>query len=328
MIQISVIMPVRNEANSISKVIKALALQERTLNNFKIKLIVVDGRSNDGTAEKAFGSILLFEDNFFEGVVITNIGFDVSAPANFNLGYSILESEYIFRLDGHSILSSNYIDSCIEVFNKLQNNEKSPVYVSGQLEHITDESGYFSKGIPIAMNSQYVTAFAWRSERKFGITEVETAVFFLSKKIFFEVGGIYDLEMKKNEDDLHSFKFRKNGGKIYLTSKCKAFQIARSSLYELARQYLLWGFYKPKVFRKSGLMPRISLILYFLLSLFAVISIFFYGFYLILGLLILEIVFFIYIYKSMFLSVYLASFVMRVSYLIGILIGISFIIKK
>ena len=328
MIEISVIMPVRNEGSFIEKVIDSLDSQSRDLHYFKLNLIIVDGRSNDRTAEIAFKKLLELESDVFRGVVITNISGDDSTPSNFNLGYSIVNTEYIFRLDGHTILSKNYLEQCIDTFLYLQKEKECPVYVSGQVEHFNDGQSYFSKGIPLAMNNPYVTAFSWRSVKTLGVIEVETAVFFLTKKKFFDIGGCYDLDMKKNEDDLHSFRFRKKGGRVFLTSDCKASQLARTSLHALAKQYFSWGRYKPEVIRKSRTFPRKALIFYLFLAVIFLLVLIKYGFSLIFPFILIELFGFLFIYKYMFFSVYIAAWVMRLSYLFGIVIGVPFSIKR
>jgi len=328
MIEISVIMPVRNEESFIEKAIDSLGSQVNNLHNFQLNVIIVDGKSNDRTTEIAIKKLLELESNLFKGVVITNISGDHSAPSNFNLGYSMVNTEYILRLDGHTILSKNYIEQCLETFLYIQKENAFPIYVSGQVEHINGGYGYFSKGIPLAMNNPYVTAFSWRSIKTLGVVEVETAVFFLTKKIFFDIGGCYDLDMKKNEDDLHSFIFRKKGGKIFLTSDCKASQMARTSLQELTKQYFSWGRYKPEVIRRSKTFPRKALIVYLFLALIFLLTLIKFGAILILPVILIELLGFLFFYKRMFFSVYIATWVMRLSYLIGIIIGVPFSFKK
>jgi succinoglycan biosynthesis protein ExoA len=328
MIEISVVMPVRNEESFIERVIDSLAFQTRGLHYYKLNVIIVDGRSNDKTTEIAFKKLLELESDVFNGRVLTNISGDNSAPSNFNLGYSLVNTEYIFRLDGHSVLSKNYLEQCIDTFLYLQKEKECPIYVSGQVEHINSGQSYLSQGIPLAMNNPYVTAFSWRSVKSLGIIEVETAVFFLTKKKYFEIGGCYDLDMKKNEDDLHSFIFRKNGGKIFLTSDCKLSQIARTSLYALAKQYFSWGRYKLEVIRRSRALPRKELIFYLFLTVVFLFIFVLYGFGLILPIILIELIGFLFIYKYMFFSVYIATWVMRLSYLFGIIIGVTMSIKR
>ena len=172
MLEISVIMPVRNEESFIEKVIDSLNSQARDLHSFKLNLIIVDGRSSDRTAEIAYKKLLELESDIFRGEVITNISGDHSAPSNFNLGYSMVNTEYILRLDGHTILSKNYIEQCLETFLYIQKENAFPIYVSGQVEHINGGYGYFSKGIPLAMNNPYVTAFSWRSIKTVSYTHL------------------------------------------------------------------------------------------------------------------------------------------------------------
>mgnify|MGYP000651504192 CR=1 FL=1 len=328
MIEISVIMPIRNEESFIEKAIESLAFQTRGLHSFSLDLIIVDGRSNDRTSEIAFNKLQELESSVFTGVVITNITGDDSASSNFNLGYSIVNTEYIFRLDGHTILSQNYLQECVDTFSSLQNKDKSPIYVSGQVEHISNGNSYFSKGIPLAMNNPYVTAFSWRSESNYGLTEVETAVFFFTKTVFFEIGELYDLDMKKNEDDLHSFRFRKKGGKVFLTSNCKASQVARESLFALGKQYFSWGRYKPEVIIRSRTLPRKALMLYLMIAFIFLLVVFKYGFDFILPIIVIELLVFLIFYKYMFISVYIAMWTMRLSYLFGIIFGVPFSIRK
>ena len=232
---VSIIMPIRNEIDYIDITLNAITKQSYGLENFEV--LIADGLSEDGTYdvisyyEKKYDNIKLVLNN--EKIVSTG----------FNRALSLAKGSIITRVDGHCIISDNFIENSVKLLR-----EKNCSCVGGSIQNISE--GIIANAINIAQSSKFgVGGVAFREENLIG-KFVDTLAFGSYKReIFNKIGG-YDQELVKNQDDEFNFRLIQHGEKIWLDPTIKSKYYNRSTYRKLFFQYFHYGFYKIRVFQK------------------------------------------------------------------------------
>ncbi len=253
---VSVLMPVRNEADFIAEALNAVIHQDYPED--LVEIIVCDGMSTDSTREIvrelqiAHPNIRLLENP-------ARI-----APSAMNIAYNAAKGAILVRVDGHCCVAPNYVTHCV-----LHLKEDPAIWgVGGPLE--TVGLGPDADSIAIAMSSRFgVGGSAFRTA--IGKTMfVDTVAFPAYRREAMELAGPYDEELVRNQDDEYNYRLRKLGGKILLAADVHVKYYSRGSFSKLWRQYLQYGFYKVRVMQKHPrqMSPRQFVPVSFVLALF------------------------------------------------------------
>ncbi len=233
---ISIIIPIRNEAASIAACLDAV-LNQQGVNEFAMEVLVVDGISTDSTRE----IVNEYQKNHSNIVLIDNPGMIV--PTGMNLAYKIAKGDYLIRVDGHCVISPDYVCNCIR---HLQ--ETGAAGVGGPMQTIGETP--LSETIAVAMSSVFgVGNSAFRTtngETKF----VDSVPFPAYSRVILEKVGGYDEELVRNQDDEYNYRIRAAGGKILLAADVQSKYYSRGSLKKLWRQYYQYGYWKVRVLQK------------------------------------------------------------------------------
>ena len=221
--QVSVILPVLNEVKYIPATLDAILKQKNFDNN--IEILIVDGSSTDGTIKIVENYITQYP------FVILLHNPEKIVSTGFNLALNQAKGEYIIRIDGHCEIPPNYIEECINMFEK-----RDADIVGGRIETISE--GIIGESIAIAQSSWFGVG-----DVKFRQTDlkeggyVNTLAFGVHKrKIFHDIGG-YDEEMIRNQDDEFNFRAIQVGKKIWMTPAIKTKYYSRSSYSKLFMQF-------------------------------------------------------------------------------------------
>ena len=160
----------------------------------------------------------------------------------FNLIFNDTKGKFISRVDGHTIYPKSYFSDALDIFSK--NNVD---VVGGPANHI----GISWKGKVIANCMMHPFGVG---NSKFRISNeeqyVDTVPFPIYKRKVLEKVGLYDEELIKNQDDELNYRCVENGFKIFMSPKLETNYLVRENLIDLSKQYFLYGFYKPLVFKK------------------------------------------------------------------------------
>lgn len=231
---VSVIMPVRNEADFIARSLRAVLAQDYP--NFEV--LIADGLSTDGTraiiARVVAGSRIPVR-------VLDNPGRIV--PTAMNIATAQAKGEIIVRVDGHCEIAPNYISRCVAHLR-----EKGVDGVGGPIQ--TVGSTPMSETIAVAMSSAFgVGGSAFRSAQAREML-VDTVAFPAYTRAAIESAGPYDEELVRNQDDEYSYRLRALGRKILLAPDVRSRYFSRSTLDSLWRQYFQYGFWKVRVLQK------------------------------------------------------------------------------
>ena len=235
---ISVIMPIRNEADFIARSLGAVLDQNYPKELFEI--LVVDGMSTDETR-----------------AIVTRLGASVKCPLvrlldnekkivppAMNIGIKMAKGDFIVRVDGHCIIQPDYLKKCVEISQATHADNVGGIMLSvGQNQ--------LAEAVALATSCPFGVGGA-----KFHYTKkadwVDTVYLGSYKKEIFSKIGLYDEEMVRNQDDELNFRLTQAGGKIWLDPSLKTLYYTRSSFRKLWRQYFQYGLYKVVVIRKRG----------------------------------------------------------------------------
>jgi len=323
---VTIIIPTRNEEKFIEKCLNACLNQSYPQD--KIEIIVVDGMSEDRTREIVLNCIRKYKN-----IKLLDNPKKI-APSAMNIGIKESSGEVVVRVDGHAEIDYNFIENGVK---KLKEDDRIWA-VGGPIETVGETT--ISKAIAFAMSSNFgVGNSAFRTVKDKELF-VDTVSFPSSPKKIYDIVGLYDEELVRNQDDEHNLRIIENGGKILLTPLIKSKYYSRSNFSSLLKQYFEYGFYKVKVIKKHPKILRLRHFVPFLFVLFMIMTplmllvpkgfivpIFIYGLYTFLNLF-----FSISIaLKNKFFSIYLISVAficLHIGYGLGFLKGLFYLIFK
>ncbi len=240
---VSLLMPIRNEAEFIGKGLKAVFAQDYPAS--KMEVIVADGLSNDGTRE-VVRELSAQHPNVR---LIVNPGKIVSTGLNIALGQA--RGEIIIRIDGHCEIAPDYVSRCVYHLR-----EDDVDGVGGPIETIGET--FWAGAIALAMSSPFgVGAAAFRTVKGRKMF-VETIAFPAYRRRAMERAGPFDEELVRDQDDEYNYRLRKLGYKLLLSPDISSRYYSRSSLRSLWRQYFQYGYWKVRVMQKHSrqMQPR------------------------------------------------------------------------
>lgn len=232
---ITIILPIRNEANFIKKSIESILSQDFPQD--QIEILITDGMSTDKTRE----IVQAYQKNHPQVYLIDNPGKIV--PTGMNLALRRAKGNIIIRIDGHCIVAPDYVSKCVDHLSK-----DSVDGVGGPMETIGETQ--LSETIALAMSSPFgVGNSAFRTIT--GKTMlVDTIPFPAYTRTIIEKAGFYDEELVRNQDDEYNYRIRELGGKLLLADDIRSKYYSRGSMKKLWKQYFQYGFYKIRVLQK------------------------------------------------------------------------------
>lgn len=239
---ITIIMPIRNEADHIARSLGAVLSQEYPLE--KMEVLVIDGMSDDGTREIVQDIIAHTNRDGNDAPKVQLLDNQLRiVPSALNIGLDHACGDVIIRVDGHCEIAPNYVSQCIKILE-----ETGAECVGGSIRTIgTTPVGQV---ISMATSSIFgVGGAAFRLPNPHG-KYVDTLAFgAYRRQVFEEIGG-FDQELVRNQDDEFNFRLIQAGGKIWLDPSINSTYYSRASLRSLWRQYFEYGLYKVLVMTK------------------------------------------------------------------------------
>jgi succinoglycan biosynthesis protein ExoA len=236
---VTVIMPVRNEADFIARSLGAVLDQDYPAN--QLEVLVVDGMSDDAT-RNVIAQTVAAKAGEVRVTVLDNPGRIV--PTAMNIGLLHARGDIIVRVDGHCEIAPDYVHRCVEAL------EVSGADNVGGLQRAAGGT-VVARAIALANSSpfgvggarfHYATQAGWADTVYLGA---------YCREVFNRIGG-YDEELVRNQDDELNFRLTQAGGKIWLDPSIRSVYYSRGSLGKLWRQYYEYGLYKVLVMRKRG----------------------------------------------------------------------------
>ena len=232
---VTVVMPVRNEADFIETSLGAVLAQDYPED--RLEILVADGMSTDGTRDLVEG----LDAGAVPLRILDNPGRIV--PTGLNAALEEARGEIVVRVDGHCEIAPDYVRRCVEHLE-----DGSASGVGGPIETVGET--YRARAIAAAMSSNFgVGGSAFRTGR----TEpgyVDTVAFPAYPRAVLETAGPYDEELVRNQDDEYNYRLRKAGRRLLLAPDVRSRYFSRATVRSLWRQYRQYGFWKVRVLQK------------------------------------------------------------------------------
>ena len=231
--EISVILPVRNEAAHLEEAVGAILSQDF---QGKLEVILAIAPSHDKT--EAIAQAMALSDSRIV-IVLSPTG---RTAAGLNLAINASKYSIIVRVDGHSKIPTNYLTLILEILGKT-----GAVNVGGVMAAIGEN--LFERSVARAMRSSLgVGAARFHTGGTAGSVDTVYLGAF-RKEALVAIGG-FDERFTRAQDWELNFRLRAAGGLIYFDPHLVVTYRPRSSVRALARQYFEYGRWRRVVSRR------------------------------------------------------------------------------
>lgn len=231
--KVTVVVPCRNEAQHIERLLTCL-LDQQTEHDLEI--IFADGQSDDGTRE-----ILASRSTQDPRIrVIENAARIVST--GLNQAIRAASGDIILRMDAHTEYARDYIQRCLETLMAT-----SAWNVGGPAR--TRSASVIGRAIEAAYHSPFSTGGARFHDVSYeGF--VDTVTYGCWRKSTLEKIGMFDESLVRNQDDELNLRILRAGGSIWQSPRIVSWYYPRATIGSLFRQYFQYGYWKVAVIRK------------------------------------------------------------------------------
>ena len=217
----SLILPILNEERYIENCVRSLL--EQDFPRKELEILLVDGRSSDGTME----ILRRLETEFPDTVRVLENPKRIQAAA-MNVGADAARGEYLLRIDAHAEYPPSYVSTCIRLM------EETGAANTGCACR-TDARTATGKTIAKLLTSSFAVGGAsFRVGAESGY--VDTVPFGTFRKSYYQELGGFDERLARSEDNEINYRIRKRGGKIYMTSDIQVTYYCRETAGALAKQ--------------------------------------------------------------------------------------------
>jgi succinoglycan biosynthesis protein ExoA len=229
-IEISVLIPVRNEEALLGQTLATIRPQEL---DEAVEFLFLDGRSTDRT--RAILERAAAEDPRIR--VIDNAKRTI--PSALNLGLRLARGRLIARMDAHTLYPPGYLATGIA---RLDRGDVACVTGPAVAVGVDDQS----RRVALALSSWLGTGGAeFRSALRRAL-EVERGFGGIWHRSTLEAQDGWDERWQVNEDAELSIRIRRSGGMIVCLPEMTAMYVPRTSILSLARQYWRYGHYRAR----------------------------------------------------------------------------------
>ncbi|OQX51230.1 hypothetical protein B5M47_01595 [candidate division CPR3 bacterium 4484_211] len=242
---ISLITPAYNEESYIAECLTSIFNQSV---EFPYEVIVVDGKSTDGTIkivksfQKVHSNLVLLENprRF--------------TPFALNLALKYARGEFIARVDAHSYIPRHYLETCLKTFRQAQKEYPRLAGVGGRWKCGNKSS--LGRAIFYATNSWFgggISKYRYSSKPQL----VKTVLYGFYKREVLEKEGFADEKFIKAQDAELNWRLVRAGYKLFYNPAIYSYYHAPNSLRKLARQMFTYGRARGQVLQKhpSSLNP-------------------------------------------------------------------------
>lgn len=218
----SVVMPMRNEGKLLEPCLLSLLAQSYPENQFEI--LVVDGRSSDGSREVVEtltgGRVkLLMLDNAAQ-----------HTPSGMNVGIRAARGSIIVIAGAHCVYPQRFIENCAVWL------ERTGADVVGGPVKTAASSKAFGAQLACAILSSPFGVGNSRFRTSVQEGYVDTVPFGAYRREVFERVGLFNERLIRNQDNDLSARVREAGGKIYMTPALTTVYVPIGSYRDLLRQ--------------------------------------------------------------------------------------------
>ncbi|GAA3805808.1 hypothetical protein GCM10022403_044820 [Streptomyces coacervatus] len=234
---VSVIMPVLDEERHLRGAVQAILAQEYA---GEMEVVIALGPSTDRTDEIA-AELVAETASHANGRVHTVPNPTGRTPAALNAAIKASRHPIVVRVDGHGILSPNYIATAVRLL------EETGAQNVGGIMHAEGENDW-EHAVAAAMTSKIGVgnaAFHTGGEAQ----QAETVYLGVFRREALEQQGGYNEEFIRAQDWELNFRIREAGGLIWFSPELKVSYRPRPSVKALAKQYKDYGRWRHVVAR-------------------------------------------------------------------------------
>jgi glycosyltransferase involved in cell wall biosynthesis len=238
---LTVVMPVRQEADFIERSVRAVLGQDYP-GSFEV--LVADGASTDATRSileglAAADDRLTVLDNP-EGIV----------PTGLNRALARARGQVVIRVDGHCEVTPDYARRCVDALLT------SGADCAGGILH-TEGGSREARAVALAQSSPLGVGGARFRTGAGAPGYVDTLAFGAYRRDVFDRIGTFDEELVRNQDDEFNLRLTQAGGRIWLDPSICTTYWSRASVGGAFRQYFEYGAYKVRVAQKRRTVPSV-----------------------------------------------------------------------
>jgi succinoglycan biosynthesis protein ExoA len=235
-IDVTIIVPCRNEQRFVSNFLQSLLAQDLT--GITWEVLIADGMSDDDTR-----AIIATYCQKYPVRILDNPQQVVSTGLNQAIAEA--RGRYILRMDVHTTYASDYVRQCLRVADDTgADNVGGPWVPVGE--------GYIGTAIAAAFQSSFGTGMAKGHDPTYE-GPVDTVYLGCWPRDVFSRIGLFDAQLVRNQDDEFNLRLRRIGAQVWQSPEIVSFYHPRSSLHALFRQYMQYGYWKVAVIRKHRL---------------------------------------------------------------------------
>jgi glycosyltransferase involved in cell wall biosynthesis len=236
---VSIIVPCRNEERYIARCLDSILATDYP--HTRMEVLVVDGRSEDGTRD-----ILTRYAALHETIRVLDNPRRIT-PTAMNIGIRAAQGELILRMDAHALYPPAYI---AQVVAELLTTGAD--VVGGAIVTLPANATPTARAIALALSHPLGVGNSYFRIGAAAPRWVDHVPFGCYRREVFERIGLFDEELVRSQDGEFSFRLRKHGGRILLLPSARALYYARDSLPQLKRMFYQYGYFKALTAKKLG----------------------------------------------------------------------------
>jgi len=231
MIEVSIIIPCRNEEKFIGKCLDSIINQDYPKENLEV--LVVDSASEDKTKE------------IIEEFKIKNLKLKIRlldnpqkfTPFGLNLGIKEAKGAIIMRMDSHAEYPPDYISKCVSHLE-----ESNADNVGGVIKTQPANNSLLARAIVLVLSHFFGAASVFRLGSK-KPREVDTVFGGCYKREVFDKIGYFDERLIRSQDIEFNKRLKKSGGKILLFPEIAATYYPQATIRGFTRHNFQDGFW-------------------------------------------------------------------------------------
>jgi succinoglycan biosynthesis protein ExoA len=231
--QISIIMPVRDEAAFIERSLGSVLAQDFPPELMEI--LVIDGMSDDGT--RAIVERLFERETSVFTRILENPQRVV--PTALNIGIAVARGRLVVRLDAHSDYPPDYVRLCVETADSSGADNVGGIVVP-ELEG-SSRAAQLVKALTTHRFGVGDSAFRVGTDSG----AADTVPFGCFRREVFERIGLYDERLVRNQDYELNRRLAHAGGRVWLDTSIRAYYSNRRTLSGLFQQAFANGQWNP-----------------------------------------------------------------------------------
>lgn len=238
-VSVSVILACRNEARAIGSCLQSIV--ENDYPKDHLEVLVVDGRSDDGTRE--------FVNEFCEKYPWIRLleNHRRITPAALNIGIKSARGHIVIRMDAHTQYPPDYILKLVEWIERSKADNVGGICITRPADQTPK-----AQAIAIGLSHPWGVG---NSHFRTGVSApkwVDTVPFGCYRREVFDKIGLFDERLIRNQDDEFNHRLIKSGGRVLLVPEIVSHYTARESLGKLWLMYYQYGYFKPLAARTIG----------------------------------------------------------------------------